>query len=218
MIEKYFRLGITVEWATPGANSGLSKDGSVIFSPVVNHSPMVYQGLDGELYELFSQHVKYMGLSKGMNIPYNWLVYAHGHTTNRLLASGDVLTGPMSGCLITLCSTTGGRYVGHVGTVEANYQQNRKVKLTFANCLPSKATGFNPADAWDFNEIQSLMNRFNKPKPKPSIFALVTTSGEFFSILMFDLKDRKKDLWCVGGIKKVTPMNRDQLYFALKTL
>lgn len=211
MIEKYFLLGVRLKWACPGADPGRTKDGSIIDNPRRAPSPMIYDGLDGQLYDLTAPHVSTVGLTMRMNIPHSWLVYAHGHTT-RLATAGDVLTGPMSGCLITTWTDQGQRHVGHVGTVESSPDINKKVKAAFAAAMPQNTTGFNPANAWDVGEITQLMGRI-KPAPAMKIMALVTSGGEFHSILMFLLTGGEPNQWCVGGIKKVPPMG----YQALKT-
>jgi hypothetical protein len=210
MIEKYFMLGVRFKWTCPPADPGKTKDGSVIDNPPRGASAMVYDGMDGELYNLALPHAKTVGLTMGMNIPYSWLVYAHGHTT-RLSATSDVLTGPMSGCLIASWTDQGSRYVGHVGTVEANEKLNQQVKEVFARTMPQNTTGFNPANAWDFTEIKQKMGKFKK-MPSPKILALVTSANEFYSVLLFMLQGGTTQ-WCSGGIKKIQPMN----YQALKT-
>lgn len=211
MIEKYFMLGVRFRWSCPGADPGKAKDGSIIDNPHRSVSPLVYDGLDGQLYDLSAPHVSTVGLTMRKNIPYSWLVYAHGHTT-RLHVSGDVLTGPMSGCLITVWKDQGRRYVGHVGTVESSAAVNQKVKSTFAATMPQNTTGFNPANAWNFGEISQKMSKI-KPAPAAKIMALVTSGNQFYSVLMFQLTAGKPNEWCVGGIKKVPPMN----YQAIKT-
>ncbi len=204
-------LGVRFKWACPGGDSSGTKDGSIINNPVQAASPMVYDGLDGQLYNLAAPHVSTVGLTMRMNIPYSWLVYAHGHTT-RLFVAGDVLTGPMSGCLITMWTDQGRRYVGHVGTVESSVTVNQKVKTVFAAAMPQNTTGFNPANAWDFGEISQKMKKI-KPAPSIKIMALVTATNQFYSILMFNLTGGQANEWCVGGIKLVPPMN----YQAIKT-
>jgi hypothetical protein len=144
-----------------------------------------------------------------MSIPYSWLVYAHGHTT-KLSTGNDVLTGPMSGCLITVW-TDQRRYVSHVGTVESSSTVNAKVKSTFAAAMPQNTIGFNPAGAWSFGEIGQKLSTF-KNRPTFNILALVTSANQFYSILMLKLQGSQNE-WCVGGIKKVPFMS----YQALKT-
>ena len=205
MIERYFMLGVRLKWVCPGAVGSKTKDGSIIDNPVVAASRLVYDGLDGQLYDLGAPHVSTRGLTMGMNIPYRWLVYALGHTT-RLTANHDVLTGPMSGCLIAKWMDQGRRYVGHVGTVDDSATVNQRVKNTFVAAMPQNTTGFDPANAWRHDEILKLMNRI-KPFPGWKIMALVTTANQFYSILMLKLTGGQQNEWCVGGIKQVPPLN-----------
>ena len=209
MIEKYFMLGVRLKWPPPAQDASGTKDGSIIDNPHRAQAPMVYDGLDGQLYDLSAPHVSTVGLTMRMNIPYNWLVYSHGHTT-RLSAPGDALTGPMSGCIIAVWKEKGRRYVGHVGTVESSDIINQKVKTTFGRAMPQDTIGFNPADAWNFGEISLLMSKI-KPVPSAKIMALVTATNQFYSILMFKLSGSQNE-WCVGGCKKVAALN----YHAIK--
>src|SRR5687768_6994393 len=114
-----------------------------------------------------------------------------------MLAAGDVLTGFMSGCLICQWTENGMRYVGHVGTVESSQQVNTRVKSAFAAFMPPDTTGFNPAAARDPGEIAPKMMKCKKGAT-PRILALVTTGGEFYSLLFFELREGP-GLWCVGG-------------------
>lgn len=211
MIEKYFMLGVRVKWKCPGADPGKTRDGSIVDNPIRGASPMIYDGMDGELYNLSAPHVSTLGLTMRMNIPYSWLVYMHGHTT-RLSTAADILTGPMSGCLITLWTDQGRRWVGHVGTVESSEAINKKVKSVFAAAMPQNTIGFNPANAWDPGEITQLITKFKK-RPAFKIIALVTSANKFFSTLIFQLEGGMSDDWCVGGIKQVSPMS----YAEIKT-
>src|SRR5215208_5050914 len=149
MIEKYFITGLRLKWAFPGADAGSPKDGTVVMNPNRAAGPMVYDGMDGELYDVMAPHVSTLGLSKGKAIPYSWLTYVLGRTSKKMLSGGDILTGFMSGCLIAAWTENGIRYVGHVGTVEENEQANQRVKQTFAAYMPRDTTGFFPLSAWD---------------------------------------------------------------------
>ena len=178
---------------------------------------MIYDGMDADLQGPMGWHANQLGLRKGQNIPYSWLYYAVGRTTAKMLAGGDVLTGYMSGCLITLWSEKGVRYVGHVGTDDDDPPISALVKKTFADYMPSQTTGFDPYNAWSSGEITAMKNKF-KREPGPKIFGLVTTGGNFYSILMFKKPQPPADDWCVGGIKPVAPMNRDALFLRLRRL
>jgi hypothetical protein len=82
MIEKYFKLaGVRLKWTFPGDDSSGIKDGSIIANPDRPASPMIYDGMDGELTSPGSPHASMFGLTMGMQIPYRWLFYSVGHTT-----------------------------------------------------------------------------------------------------------------------------------------
>lgn len=209
MIEKYFITGLRLKWAFPGADAGAPKDGTVIVNPSRAAGSMVYDGMDGELFDAMAPHVRTLGLQKGQAIPYSWLTYVLGRTSKKMLAGGDVLTGFMSGCLIATWTENGCRYVGHVGTVEDNAQANQKVKQTFAAYMPRDTKGFFPLAAWDAgSEIVPKAQKF-KAGVTPKVLALVTTGGQFYSILLFMLG--LSNDWCVGGIKKVPPLSYSPL-------
>ena len=205
MIEKFFQ-GIRLQWQCPQAHTMGTKDGSIIDDPIKKDDPpMIYDGIDAEL-GLGLPHVSSIGLSMGMQLKYAWLSYVHGHTSRRLLSAGDLFTGPMSGCLIVEWTDRGMRWVGHVGTVEENVALNTMVKKQIGIALPTQARGFYPDKEWGVSDIPPLLQKAQKVSKfaRPVIFALVTTSGSFYSILMFHLGGKE---WVIGGCKVVQPTN-----------
>ena len=56
-----------------------------------------------------------LSLPSGGIVNFTWLDFIPGRITETPLTQ-DVLTGPMSGCWLTLYRRAGQRYVGHVGT------------------------------------------------------------------------------------------------------
>jgi len=214
MIEKFFIKGLRVIWPGGPVDAPSGTDGAIILNPTRAPQPMISDGMDGELYDATLPNITALGLRKGQPIPLNWLSYAPGRTTKRMLSAGDVLTGYMSGCPIALWTENGMRYAGHVGTVDANPPVNQLVRRTFAQFMPQDVTGFNPAAAWQPAEIVALTDKFKKCTPgAPRILALVTTTGEFYSIIMFSLmtKDPKDPVppgtFVVGSAKRVPPLN-----------
>lgn len=206
MIEQYFKLGIRFKWNIPLSDTSGIKDGSIIDNPQRPPSHMFYDGLDGNLFSPVLQNVNAMGLTMRKSIPHSWLVYSAGHTT-KMSATNDVLTGPMSGCIITVWKEKGKRYVGHVGTVDdggVGVTINQKVKAKFADDMPQNTIGFNPALAWNPGEIMPLLRRV-KQGAAIHITGLVTSNDQFYSILLFRLNGVNE--WCVGGCKKVAPMD-----------
>ncbi len=205
MIEKYFVKGIRLKWACPGDGTPGLKDGSFSdqLKPV---QPMVYDGLDGELVNFGMGHVSTLGLTKGMTIPYLWLPYTIGHTA-RIALTGDLLTGYMSGCPIVTWTSGGTRYAGHLGTEDSQPLLNTTVKKTFSDFMPRDVQGFNPAAAWPFGEIAPLQSKFSKGAGA-KVVALVTSTGQFYSLLLFQFGNALAiKEWCVGGAKLVPPLD-----------
>ena len=211
MIEKYFLTGLCVTWSPPagGSQRAGAPDGSIIDNPPVGTPAMVYDYMDGEMYDLTAPHVKTVGLSKAMHIPHDWLVYAAGYTTKMPLLS-DTLTGYMSGCPIVVWSKNGAQNVGHVGTSNEYPQFNGAVKTAIGAELPNSATGFFPAAAWSKDEQADAASKFKKVAVIPRILALVTSTGTFYSILMMQ---RSKPLteFVVAGIRKVGALDGSAL-------
>ena len=52
MIERSVMTGARLKWTFPGDDSTGSKDGSIIANPLRHAGPMIYDGMDGELYNL----------------------------------------------------------------------------------------------------------------------------------------------------------------------
>lgn len=205
MIEKYFVKGLRLRWAHPGDGTPGAKDGSFINQPPLPPQPMIYDGLDGELVNFGMPHVSVLGLTKGMSIPYDWLSYTIGHTCRTPLTS-DVLTGYMSGCPIVTWTDRGVRYVGHLGTEDSQPVLNTAVRKTFSDNMPRDVQGFNPFGAWDNSEIVPMVSKFKKGAGI-KIVALVTATGKFYSLLMFQFGNALAiKEWCVGGAKLVPPL------------
>lgn len=214
MIENYFTTGVRIKWIPP-KEATRAADGSVVDTPAIPTNPMIYDGRDNELFDIV--HVSTPGAVKGMQIPYRWLAYAPGRTTRCPLAGLDILTGPMSGCLIARWVDGGTQYVGHIGTEGSNQALNRTVKRGFAAEAYSQLTAFDPASkrVWSEGEIRRKMSAF-KVAPGMNFYALVTSAGVFYSILLFSLQHAgAKKVGptyigferCIGGIKRVQPMN-----------
>jgi hypothetical protein len=205
MIEKYFQLGVRFRWQKPNNVDG-PRDGKLVDS-IRPTAPLVYIGL-GEIVapSLQYTHVSTIGLQMNMPIQHQWLDYTPGRTARIAQGPYDVLTGFMSGCIIARWNDRGVNYVGHVGTVESDPAVNRTVKRTFSFAMPKGTTGFNPFGAW-VAEVVALAQRF-KPAKIPNICALVTTSGQFYSVVM--MADGPNEWYC-GGAKLVPPIMHDAL-------
>ncbi len=214
MIEKYFNLGVRFKWTKPGDVNSTPKDGAIVASTRATNQ-MIYDGLDVVVGPtLATTHVSALGLSMRMPIQHVWLDYALGRTARIPTGPYDVLTGFMSGCIIARWQTRGVTYVGHVGTITGDATVNRLVKRTFANSILPGTTGFNPAAAWSADELMTISKRFNPPR-MAVVIALVTTNGEFYSIVMLPtegkLMPKDATTWCAGGFKKIPPITTDLL-------
>ena len=207
MIEKYFRAGIRFRWTKPRDAIGLL-DGTIVDSREAPTS-LIYDGLDGNVLDPYLRqvHVSSLGLSMHMPIQYAWLDYAPGRTATLPFGPYDVLTGYMSGCIIAQWSSKGVRYAGHVGTIDSRPDVNRPLKRNFAFAMAKDARAFNPLAAWPSHEIEQILTQIN-PRPDQRILGLITTSGDFYSILMASMPNSQ---WCAGGIKKVQPIHHDEL-------
>lgn len=214
MIEKYFKAGIRYKWRPPGAVAG-AQDGQLVDNRGAS-STLIYDGIDGNLQDatLLQVNVGTIGLRMGMQIQHVWLDYVYGRTSRVPVGPYDVLTGFMSGCWIVYWWDRGVRYVSHVGTI-GNPGVDKQVKSTFARAMGQNAKGFNPFKAWSTAEMVGLQGRL-KAMARPQILALVTTTGQFYSVLMFDLVQNNE--WCCGGAKPCPPVSRDGLMLELRKL
>ncbi len=207
MIERYFSAGRRFKWTEP-RNGTRVTDGAIIDNPQMAHSPMTYLGMDGSIKKTTAQMLadNRVGLRMGARIPYKWLVYAPGRTT-RLATADDVLSGPMSGCIIPVWRERGRRYVGHVGTEEVK-KTDDKVKAIFAAQMEQNTIGYNPGSGVWTADIPGILANF-KSWSKFIQLALVTGNDQGFSILMVQTK--QPDQWTCGGIRRVTRMDYDSI-------
>ena len=182
MLENYLRRGVRLKWMAPRSQTSVN-DGAVIPTPAGPVNPINSDGMDDQIMANF--HAGALGLRMGQAIPYRWLSYVAGRTTTMPLAGGDVLTGPMSGCMIATW-TDGGAKVAHVGTIDNNPPASTKVKRAFAAEAGAAGdlTAFNPAAAWTPGEIAAAMGA---RAMNFQIYALVTGAGGYYSVLMFEL-------------------------------
>lgn len=226
MIEQYFKAGVRFLWTKP--NDAIGPTSGAIVANVGMANNLSYDGLDGhrdavDPLLLTTHATAVLGLNMGANVPHAWLDYAPGRTSRLQVGANDILTGYMSGCLIARGTYNGAMSAFHVGTIVGNPGVNQTVKQTFAANLPMDATGFNPAGAWNRGEVQTLQNKLGGGTvASDKIIALVTSTGAFYSIVLFNIcengawnNNTGRRYWCVGGIKQVQPMNRAALLTAL---
>ena len=211
MIENYFFRGMRISW-NPHGEGQQQGDGIVEASPTLPARPMTYQGVDMDLCtgqaESRRKQAFASGLRLGFQINSVWLLYKPGRTTTVPLGGTDVMTGFMSGCPI-VTMTTGLRLVAHVGTVANAPDTNQKVKQTFRGIMPNNARGFNPSGAWSMNDRANRMQQIKSPSI-PQVVALVTTGGNFYSLLIGKYPNQK-DAYVIGGFVPVPPWSHAQL-------
>jgi hypothetical protein len=234
-IERYFVKGTTFNWAAPTPLDP-GRDGTIVQSGQNPGPAMTYAGLDDEILYASSNKLvsatyskwwppSYYGLvAVGHNVPYVWVNYVKGRTAWQQPAGSDVLTGFMSGCWICTWTQGGARHVGHIGTIESAAKDeppNSTVKDTFSNLFPAVAptgtnlTGYNPALAFDFDDIKSVCQEseeWGTLMGAAKLMSLVTSNGEFYTVLMIS---RGGNLWVCGGAKKVSASNQAAVLLAL---
>jgi hypothetical protein len=145
-----------------------------------------------------------------------WLPWIVG-VVSEVQQVGDVLTGPMSGCWITRYWRGNVPYVGHVGTGDAGSAQTIAAKNAWNTFRPPPVglyqtllqatgydyiTGFDPFAVWEA-QVMSLMLDNDGP---PDIYALVTGSGEFYSVLTF-INPNNPDYRRIAGMSHQIPSN-----------
>lgn len=206
MIEKYFRAGIRFQWTKPRDSTG-PMDATFVDSRQPA-AALVYDGLDGKYVDPYFKmvNISTLGLQMRMPVHHAWLDYAPGRISRLPIGPYDVLTGYMSGCIIVQWSEKGVRYAGHIGTVDGRADINRAVKRKFAFGMARDTRGFNPFAAWPNSDIVPAMRALGGAAD-PKIFGLVTTRGDFFSVLMI----RMPDGWVAAGVKPVQPIQHDAL-------
>jgi hypothetical protein len=219
MIERYLKSGIRVKWRKP-YDAPESTTGDVARSTRTANA-MTYDGLDGELTnsQFMQVNVSTTGLTMRQSIMHDWLDYLPGGTAYMPVAGQDVLTGWMSGCpLARWTSSTGEIFVGHIGTIDSKPDANARVKSKFLARMEDNTTAFNPAGEWSPGEINALKAKFKKNSVAEFILGLITSTGEFYSILIFGIVPRSgfMDEWCIGGCKRANAMNSAQLRLLLK--
>ena len=223
MIENYFQKGIRLRWNKPG-DRGCPLDGrSELYRTAP--TPMTYDGLDNTLINTaFNANTPAsIGLSMRQSIQYSWLDYAPGRTAKHRAGSKDVLTGLMSGCWLARWQDRGVTYVAHVGTIN-NKAADDRVKRTFAAEIADNRSvkAFRPSDAWGPNDqfplikeqVEGAKRAGDKANQgRPGTFGLITSAGQFFSVLMFMVGNGE---WLVGGCKPVPATGHMQFLNALR--
>lgn len=213
MIERYFLKGarFRTNMLTGGAGAGGGKqpsDGSIVVTPQRPPGVMIYVGIDRRLAP---PPTPVFPFGANARVDYNWLAFVEGRTT-RISTRSDVLTGPMSGCWITVWTEGEKRWIGHVGSTTIP-EVNDKVKGTFATAMPRNVVGYQPDRKWSVEEISGMRVTFGT-QPAFAIIALVTTSNQLFSALFFS-ETREPDILICGGCKAADGVQYQGVFDAL---
>jgi hypothetical protein len=120
---------------------------------------------------------------------YQWLKWVAGFVSEVPQMGVDVLTGPMSGCWVTRYSRGGMTCVGHVGTESSAVSANSVAAKAAWNAFRATpagagATGFNPFRYWT---AAGGIPGIGAGEGPPKVFALVTSTGQFYSIFTFPI-------------------------------
>jgi hypothetical protein len=114
---------------------------------------------------------------------FRWLPWVPGQITCVTLAGADILTGPMSGCWLTIFSIDGIRYVGHIGTEDSSTSDNTiAVKAAWRAAVNNGAIV--PVAA--FNPVGPALNiaQLGLNGEAPGFFGGVTTSGTMSTVVI----------------------------------
>lgn len=109
-----------------------------------------------------------------------WLPWIPGNINEVATNGMDVLTGEMTGCIVTRYQRGGANYVAHLGTDNNDPGANAKVKQQWNAFAQQNTTGLT-----GFNAVQNItLNSFPKAKGNEGgvILALVTGNGDFYSV------------------------------------
>lgn len=127
-----------------------------------------------------------------------WLEWVPGKVSELQPGNTDVLTGPMSGCWITLYTRNGIRCVGHIGTEMDPATQNsidaKNAWNAFAAGAPANSIrGFDPFNAWPGAFPAALPGESNL-----KAFALVTGTNDFYTVIAYPQLAKPKRIRIAG--------------------
>ena len=145
---------------------------------------------------------------------FKWLPWYEGDISETLL-DYDVLTGPMSGCvLVTYRKVAGGPfYAAHIGTVTVTASSpatiNTAVKNLFTQAMANgtirEVHGFSPVDV-----TVPLHGPAMGGDVKGETFGLLTTGGQFYAVNVY-VQNTSVNTYRVDGVHAVPTMTLAQL-------
>jgi hypothetical protein len=180
MIEQKLIVGrwIDVPLQVP-ANNGPAVDG---FQPLHNVMLHINESTRVSIFGAKTSTVSAGHIEK-LHRNYQWLEWLPGLVSEVSQFNVDVMTGPMSGCWITRYVRNGLQCVGHVGTFSEPLHPDSIAAKASWNAFAAAGgaiTGFNPLNGW--------VGPFPPAKQgdgPPKIFAVVTSTGDFWTIFTY---------------------------------
>jgi hypothetical protein len=143
---------------------------------------------------------------------FQWLGWYKGAVSQAALGNTDVLTGPMSGCWITVHQFSGQPHVGHVGTFETpNHPKSvaaKKAWKDFAAANPE-------AVIKDFNPFRSFNGNWPETKTGDhawgkKVIALVTSDQSLHSICLWK-QEEGNGVYRIAEVKPGILLSRQEL-------
>lgn len=138
-----------------------------------------------------------------------WLYWFSGEISHVPMNGVDVLTGPMSGCILVMFRHNGVVHAGHLGTDIAHPDNNAAVKDTWNTFATDNEDdvvgGFNPANDWPGGYPAQ-----RRGEGAARIFGLMTTAQEFWTIFTYQ-QHNNNNLLRIAGRQRIASKSKDQL-------
>ncbi len=139
---------------------------------------------------------------------FQWLSWVPGATNQVPLGGVDLITGPMTGCWITLYRIGNLPHVGHVGTeslrTSTNSIEAKKGWDTWAGAhMADLIGGFNPTGNWK----GAFPAAINPPKGTDGafkMFGVVTTAQKFYALFTYEDRNIQGRIR-IAGLQKISP-------------
>jgi hypothetical protein len=132
---------------------------------------------------------------------FNWLPWVPLSVTEVDVQGMDVLTGPMSGCLVALYYREGFRCIAHIGTDIARPTQNQALKNSwngFVNSSLTRIKAFKPFSATSSIPVQQPGDG------AAEVFGLVASDDSFYSV--FTYKSTSGNASRIADVRQCAPL------------
>lgn len=139
---------------------------------------------------------------------FQWLSWVPGATNQVPLSGIDLITGPMTGCWVTLYKIGGLPYVGHVGTenerTSTNSIEAKRGWDTWSGANTGDLIGgFNPTGDWR----GAFPPAINPPKGTDGafkMFGVVTAFQVFYALFTYEDRNTQGQIR-IAGLQKINP-------------